>query len=244
MLQSALALIVSFYFLLDGGRFRDFAVGLFPVAYRPRTVALLAEIHRVLGRWLRGQLLLIVLVAAVVYVILGPIMGLRYALAIGILTGILEIIPLVGPILAAGIAAVDAVAQGGLSTAALVIVIYTVLRQIEDQLVAPVVIGRAVHLHPIVTIFAVLIGLEVYGVLGGLLGRAGGRGDQRRVPRAVPAGRRGRRGDVRRARSRRTGRLPRTSPAGAGPRRDEPPAAAVESATTTEPADEPTRATD
>ena len=133
-------------------------------------MALLAEIHRVLGRWLRGQLLLIVLVAAVVYVILGPIMGLRYALAIGILTGILEIIPLVGPILAAGIAAVDAVAQGGLSTAALVIVIYTVLRQIEDQLVAPWVIGRAVHLHPIVTILAVLIGLEVYGVLGGLLG--------------------------------------------------------------------------
>ncbi len=170
VLQTALALIVSFYFLLDGGRFRDFAVGLFPVAYRPRTVALLAEIHRVLGRWLRGQLLLIVLVAAVVYVILGPIMGLRYALAIGILTGILEIIPLVGPILAAGIAAVDAVAQGGLSTAALVIVIYTVLRQIEDQLVAPWVIGRAVHLHPIVTILAVLIGLEVYGVLGGLLG--------------------------------------------------------------------------
>jgi predicted PurR-regulated permease PerM len=170
VLQSALALIVSFYFLLDGERFRDVVVGLFPIAYRPRTVALLAEIHTVLGRWLRGQLFLIVLVAAVVYVILGPIMGLRYALAIGILTGILEIIPLVGPIVAAGIAAVDAVAQRGLSTAAIVIVIYTVLRQIEDQLVAPVIIGRAVHLHPVVTIFAVLIGLEVYGVLGGLLG--------------------------------------------------------------------------
>ncbi len=50
------------------------------------------------------------------------------------------------------------------------IVIFLVLRQVEDQLVMPVVIGRAVHLHPVVTIFAVLIGLEVYGVLGGLLG--------------------------------------------------------------------------
>lgn len=169
-LKLVLVLIVTFYFLVDGARFRDVAVGLFPVGYRARTVALLAEIHAALGRWLRGQLFLVVLVAAVVYVILGPILGLRYALAIGILTGVLEIIPLVGPIIAAAIAAIDAVTQGGLQLAGVVIVIFIVVRQVEDQLVMPVVIGRAVHLHPVVTIFAVLIGLEVYGVLGGLLG--------------------------------------------------------------------------
>ncbi len=50
------------------------------------------------------------------------------------------------------------------------IAIYFVLRQVEDQVVMPIVIGRAVHLHPVVTIFAVLVGLSVYGVLGGLLG--------------------------------------------------------------------------
>lgn len=169
-LKAVLVLIVAFYFLVDGGRFRDVVVGLFPLGYRARTVALLADIHTVLGRWLRGQLLLIVLVAAVVYVILGPVIGLRYALALGILTGVLEIIPLVGPIIAAAIAAIDAVTQGGLQLAGVVIVVYIVVRQVEDQLVMPVVIGRAVHLHPVVTIFAVLIGLEVYGVLGGLLG--------------------------------------------------------------------------
>lgn len=169
-LKAILVLIVSFYFLVDGARFRDVAVGLFPVGYRARTVALLADIHAVLGKWLRGQLFLVVLVAAVVYVILGPILGLRYALAIGILTGVLEIIPLVGPIIAAAIAAIDAVTQGGLQLAGVVIFIFIVVRQVEDQLVMPVVIGRAVHLHPVVTIFAVLIGLEVYGVLGGLLG--------------------------------------------------------------------------
>jgi predicted PurR-regulated permease PerM len=51
-----------------------------------------------------------------------------------------------------------------------VIVFYLVLRQVEDQVVMPVVIGRAVHLHPVVTIFAVLVGLSLYGILGGLLG--------------------------------------------------------------------------
>jgi predicted PurR-regulated permease PerM len=65
---------------------------------------------------------------------------------------------------------VDAFARGGAGLAAAVIVFYFVLRQVEDQVVMPVVIGRAVHLHPIVTIFAVLVGLSLYGVLGGLLG--------------------------------------------------------------------------
>jgi hypothetical protein len=49
-------------------------------------------------------------------------------------------------------------------------VVYLIVRQVEDQIVMPVVIGRAVHLHPVVTIFAVLVGLSAFGVLGGLLG--------------------------------------------------------------------------
>jgi len=51
-----------------------------------------------------------------------------------------------------------------------VLVVYLVVRQIEDQIIMPLVIGRVVHLHPVVTIFAVLVGLSVWGVLGGLLG--------------------------------------------------------------------------
>ena len=148
---------------------------------------LLGHIHEVLGRWLRGQLLLVALVSIVVYVILGPILHLRYALAIGILTGVLEVIPLIGPVVAAAIAATDAFAQSGTQTAIVVIVIYVVLRQVEDQLVMPVVIGRAVHLHPVVTIFAVLVGPEHVRDPGWPAGRTrGGRGE-RRLPRAVSA---------------------------------------------------------
>src|SRR5439155_20421422 len=73
-------------------------------------------------------------------------------------------------VVATAIAATDAFARGGVSLAVVVIAIYFVLRQVEDQVVMPVVIGRAVHLHPVVTIFAVLVGLSLYGVLGGLLG--------------------------------------------------------------------------
>jgi len=169
-LQAILTLIVTFYLLIDGAMLRDRTIALLPDAHRDRTIDLLARIHVVLGKWLRGQLLLVALVAAVVYVALGPILHLPYALAIAVLTGVLEIIPLVGPLIATAIAGTDAFAHGGASLAATVIVIYFVLRQVEDQVVMPVVIGRAVHLHPVITIFAVLVGLSIYGILGGLLG--------------------------------------------------------------------------
>ena len=169
-LNSILAIIVTFYFLIDGTSFRDHVITVLPVDRQARTAALLGRIHEVLGKWLRGQFLLVVLVAAVTYVALGPFLHLPYALAIAILTGILEVIPLVGPLAATAIAGTDAFAHGGPGLAGLVVALYFVLRQVEDQVVMPVVIGRAVHLHPVVTILAVLVGLSTYGVLGGLLG--------------------------------------------------------------------------
>jgi len=169
-LQAILTVIVAFYLLIDGTMFMDRTIALLPADHRDRTREVLARIHVVLGKWLRGQILLIALVVAVAYVGLGPVAHLPYALALAVLTGILEIIPLIGPLIATAIVAVDAFARGGAGLAAAVIVFYFVLRQVEDQVVMPVVIGRAVHLHPVVTIFAVLVGLSLYGVLGGLLG--------------------------------------------------------------------------
>lgn len=169
-LNAFLSLIVTFYLLLEGERAPAFALRFVPPGQRARTVEIAARIHAVLGRWLRGQLVLIVLVALVVYLALGPVLHVPYALALGILTGILEIIPLVGPLVATALATTVAFAHGGAGLAVTVVVLYLVLRQVEDQLVMPVVIGRAVHLHPVVTIFAVLVGLSAWGVLGGLLG--------------------------------------------------------------------------
>jgi predicted PurR-regulated permease PerM len=169
-LQTILALIVTFYFLLDGRRFGQFALRFLDRSQRADALRIGHRIHVVLGRWLRGQLLLIGLVGVVLYVVLGPILHVPYALALAILSGVLEIIPLVGPIIAAGLAGTVAFATHGTDTTIVVLLVYLVVRQIEDQIVMPLVIGRAVHLHPVVTIFAVLVGLSVWGVLGGLLG--------------------------------------------------------------------------
>lgn len=169
-LQTILCLIVTFYLLLDGRRFGDFAMGFLDRPQRADALRIGHRIHVVLGRWLRGQLFLIALVAAVLYIVLGPILHIPYALAISILSGVLEIIPLVGPIIAASLAGTVAFATHGTDTTIVVLAIYLILRQVEDQIVMPLVIGRAVHLHPVVTIFAVLVGLSTFGILGGLLG--------------------------------------------------------------------------
>lgn len=169
-LKAVLCLIVTFYLLLDGHRFGQFALRFLEPSQRTDTLRIAHRIHVVLGRWLRGQLLLIALVAVVIYIVLGPILHVPYALALGILSGVLEIIPLVGPLIAAALAGTVAFATHGTNTTIVVLVVYLVVRQVEDQVVMPLVIGRAVHLHPVITIFAVLLGLSTWGVLGGLLG--------------------------------------------------------------------------
>ncbi|HEY5487437.1 MAG TPA: AI-2E family transporter [Candidatus Limnocylindrales bacterium] len=168
-LQAVLALIVTFYFLLDGRRFGEFALRFLDRSQRADALRISHRIHVVLGRWIRGQLLLIGLVAAVLYLILGPVLHVPYALILGILSGFLEIVPLLGPLIAATIAGTVAFSTRGTDTTIAVLAVYIVLRQLEDQVVMPLVIGRAVHLHPVVTIFAVLVGLSAWGVLGGLL---------------------------------------------------------------------------
>ena len=164
-----LTLIAMFYFLLDGQRIGQYLQRFIPAERRDRTREVAAAIHQVLGRFLRGQLFLIGLMSLVNYLVLELVFGLPYALPIAIASGILEVIPLLGPILAGAIASAVALVHGGTGTMFGVSVAYVVLRQIEDQFVMPIVVGRAVHLHPLVPIFAVLTGGAIAGVLGAVL---------------------------------------------------------------------------
>ena len=122
------------------------------------------RIHVTLGAYLRGQLLLILLMSLVSFLLLQFVFQVPYALPLGILTGFLEILPLLGPAIAAGVAALVALASHGPGAALGVIIADTILRELEDQVVMPFVVGRAVELHPVVTIFAVLAGGTIPGV--------------------------------------------------------------------------------
>ncbi len=169
VLAVVLVVLSLVYMLIDGHNFFVYVLRFVPAEHRPHVQRLSAEIHRVLGRYLRGQLVLIVLMSVVTFLVLEWAYRLPYALWIGILTGILEIIPLIGPITAGAIACTVGFSQGGPNEAAALAITYLVLRQVEDQLVMPIIVGRAVHVHPLVTIFAVLSGEKIGGVLGMIL---------------------------------------------------------------------------
>jgi predicted PurR-regulated permease PerM len=169
VLDIALAIIVTFYLLLDGQRFANTALRFLEPMDRAQMVTVAGRIHRVLGQWLRGQLVLVVFVAAIVAVVLGPILGLPYATALGVMTGALEIIPLIGPLIAGLIVAIVALGAGGLPLAITCVVFLFILRQVEDIVIAPIVVGRSVNLHPLVTLFAVVVGTTAFGVLGTFL---------------------------------------------------------------------------
>lgn len=168
LLRLLIFFVALFYLLLDGP-----AVVRFPLRFMPRRRAaaehLLARVNAAWGRYVRGQLLLIVIMSTVSWLVLAFVFGLPYAFAIGIATGILEVIPLLGPLLAGALACSVALAHGGVEPAIWVAVAYFVLRQVEDQVVMPLVVGRAVHLAPIVTLFAVLSGERIAGPLGMIL---------------------------------------------------------------------------
>jgi predicted PurR-regulated permease PerM len=157
-----------FYLLLDGPSVVHYPLG-FLGRRREAAEALVARVDRAWGRYLRGQLFLVGLMSFVSWAVLEFVFRLPYAFALGATTGFLEIIPLLGPFLAGAIACSVALAHSGPPTAVWVAAAYVVLRQLEDQIVMPLVVGRAVHLAPIVTLFSVLAGERLAGPLGMLL---------------------------------------------------------------------------
>ncbi|MCL5266250.1 MAG: AI-2E family transporter [Chloroflexi bacterium] len=169
VLNGVLSLVLLFYFLVDRERFGRDLLLLLPEHARPGVRETAGKIHAVFGRYLRGLVFLIVLMAVVTWLGLNFLFHLSYALPIAIAAGFLEIIPLLGPVAAGAIAALVGLEQGGVSLAIWIIVYYIVVRQVEDQVVSPNVLGRAVELHPVVAIFAVLAGGLLAGIVGLML---------------------------------------------------------------------------
>ncbi|NTW01571.1 MAG: AI-2E family transporter [Oscillochloris sp.] len=165
-------LIVTFYLLLEAGQLKIWAANLIPPPYREEIGALGHQIDAVFSAYIRGQLMLIVIMSVLLYIPLS-ILKVPYALVIAVTSGTLEILPIIGPWSAAGIAITTTLFQTdipfGLSTMGLATIMgvtYFILRQIEDHFIIPNVMGPLVRLHPAVVIFAILSGGALAGAFG------------------------------------------------------------------------------
>jgi predicted PurR-regulated permease PerM len=166
LLDIVLALVISLYLLVDGPRIGERVRAAVPSQHRGKLLFLQDNVSRVLGGYLRGQLFL----AAIVGVSAGmgtALLGLPYAVVLGVLAGLFELVPMFGPILSA-IPAVLVALFLPFPTVIWVIVFFLVIQQVENNVLAPRISGHAVGLHPLGAMFALLAGFQIAGLLGGL----------------------------------------------------------------------------
>lgn len=167
--------ISSIYLTSDGARLNSAIMDYVPEPYHPEFNQLLSRLNTVWRSFLRGQFTLMLLIGFIVG-IGGTAIGLPGSFALGVIAGMLEIIPNLGPIIATIPAVIVALIQGStilpvnnVTFAIIVVIFYIVVQGLENYLIVPRVLGEAVKIHPLVVIFGVLVGASVWGVLGALL---------------------------------------------------------------------------
>ncbi|MDQ7840573.1 MAG: AI-2E family transporter [bacterium] len=167
VVSAVTALILSIYMLLEGPAIKQGFLGLFPRQRRGQIEAVLGHVGGKFGGWLRGQLLLGLIIGAAAGLGTWAI-GLPYPLLLGLAAGITELIPMIGPVLGA-IPAVLVALFGSTWQVVAVVVFFTVIQQIEGNVLVPRVMRKAVGLSPLLTIVAIMIGAKLMGILGALL---------------------------------------------------------------------------
>jgi predicted PurR-regulated permease PerM len=157
---------LTFFMLLEGPKWVERTYALLPAESRPRWRRVANDIYRTVGGYVTGNLL-ISLIAGVATTIVLLILGVPYAVALGLIVAILDLIPLAGATLAAIIIASVAFLHS-IPAGIIVIAFFVVYQQVENHLLQPIVYGRTVQLSPLVVLIAVLIGAELAGILGAL----------------------------------------------------------------------------
>jgi predicted PurR-regulated permease PerM len=157
---------MTFFMLLEGPKWMERFYGLLPEASRPRWRQVGHEIYRTVGGYVTGNLLISLIAGAATTVVL-LIMGVPYAVALGLIVAILDLIPLAGATLAGIIIGIVAFLHS-IPAGIVVIVFFVVYQQIENHFLQPVIYGRTVQLSPLAVLIAVLIGAQLAGILGAL----------------------------------------------------------------------------
>jgi predicted PurR-regulated permease PerM len=167
--------LASIYISLDAHTYRKVFLNAVPTDYRPEISTLLTRIESVWNAFFHGELTLMLVVGVMTTVGLAAL-GVPGALYLGIIAGLLEIIPTFGPIIATVPAVIVALIQGSaylpishLAFAGLIILFYILVQQVENNLIVPRVLGAALELPPLIVMTGIVVGASVSGILGALL---------------------------------------------------------------------------
>jgi predicted PurR-regulated permease PerM len=158
---------MTFFMLLEGPMWMDRIYGLVPASQQPRWRKVGHDVYRTVGGYVTGNLL-ISLIAGVASGIVLWAAGVPFAVALGLVVAVLDLIPLAGATIAAVICVLVAIAASGTTAAIIVGVFFVAYQQLENHVIQPLVYGRTVQLSPLAVLVSVLIGAQIAGILGAL----------------------------------------------------------------------------
>jgi len=159
--------IISLYMSMDWVNLKQRISGLFPDRYKEMTLDIINDIEENVGHWIKGQLLLMFIIGFFSFLSL-VILDVEYALALGIIAGLLEFIPMIGPIISAVLASIVGFSDSSLQGFG-VIVLFTIIQQLEGNVIVPQVMKKAVGMHPLISLICLMIGGKLFGVIGVIL---------------------------------------------------------------------------
>lgn len=158
---------MAFYMSIHQDGMENFLESVSPKEYKDLVVKLSRKIKLRIGRWMSGQLVLMLTIFVLDFIILYSL-DVPYALFIALISGFLEIIPYIGPTIAASLATLIALLVSPVK-AVFVLFFYVLVHQVESNIIVPQIMKKAVGLNPLAVILSMLIGLKVAGVLGAIL---------------------------------------------------------------------------
>jgi predicted PurR-regulated permease PerM len=165
-------LLLSFYFLLDGYKMQASIIKIFPLRYQSHLELISKEIDHSLQSFLKGQVVLALGFGIAITIVFYAI-GVHYALLLGIILAVWEIIPVIGPtigfiptVLSVAFDGIDHIPGDRFSEVIVVFAIFASMQWLKDNVVAPKYMGNVIGLHPVVIFLAIFIGAKIDGWLG------------------------------------------------------------------------------
>lgn len=168
ILNFIIIVVISFYLAVQEDGVGKFLRTITPSRHRKYVIHLWRRSEEKIGLWMQGQILLMVIISVLVYLGL-TLIGVPHSLILAASAGLLEIIPLFGPVLAAIPAVILAMMTDGITSALIVVGLYVIIQQFENHLIYPLVVKKVVGVNPIMVIVALIAGYELAGFLGLLL---------------------------------------------------------------------------
>ena len=160
-------IVISFYLSVMKNGIIGFIESILPQKHESYVINLVKRSEKKVGRWLQGQLLLALTIGLMVFVGLS-VLKIKFALLLGIFAMILELVPMVGPVIAAVPAIILATIQEPI-LGLWVLILYVLIQQVENHMLAPLIIGKTTGLNPVTVIVALLVGGKLAGILGIIL---------------------------------------------------------------------------